>query len=66
MRAANNRENNREFFELASRNREFCPKAANFVREQGINREFCGYLAKLLFTKWLVPTLLGFKKLTGN
>jgi hypothetical protein len=41
-----NRENNREFFELALKSIEFCPKSANFDLEQGINREFCGYLAE--------------------
>jgi hypothetical protein len=42
----NNRELNREFFEFALKSIEFCPKSANFAFEQGINREFCGYLSE--------------------
>jgi hypothetical protein len=42
----NNRELNREFFEFPLKSIEFCPKSANFALEQGINREFCGYLTE--------------------
>ena len=34
--------------------------------EQGINREFCGYLAKAPSLFSFVHFKLGFKKLTGN
>jgi hypothetical protein len=61
-----NRENNREFFEFDHKIIEFCPKSANFLQEQGINREFCGYPAKLLSTNQLIVIFVGFKKLTGN
>jgi hypothetical protein len=63
---AKNREKNREFLDSDLKIVEFCPKSVNFVQKQGINREFCGYLPKLLSTRWLVLILVGFKKLTGN
>ena len=61
-----NREKNRGVSDSDPKIVEFCPKSANILQRQGINREFCGYLPKLLSTKWLVTILVGFKKLTGN
>jgi hypothetical protein len=40
------REINREFFAFDLGIAEFCPKSANFVLNQGITREFSGYLFK--------------------
>ena len=61
-----NREINREFSRFGLEIVEFCPKSANFVQEQGINRKFCGFPAKLLSTRRLGPISARFKKLTGN
>jgi hypothetical protein len=61
-----NREFNRKFSDSTLKIIELCQKSENFVQKQGINREFCGYLAKLFSTTCLVPILYGFKKLTGN
>src|SRR5207302_6676915 len=65
-RKPKNREKNRGVSDSVSQIVEFCPKSANFVRRQGINREFRGYLAKLLSTRWLDPVSGRCKKLTGN
>src|SRR5205085_8273409 len=45
---------------------EFCPKYANFAQNQGINREFCGFLAKSRSTKHLLLFGARFKEITGN
>jgi hypothetical protein len=42
LKKAKIRENNREFFELAPKSIEFCPKSANSPLGQGTNREACG------------------------
>ena len=46
-----NRENNREIFRFGLKIVEFCPKFANFLPRQGINREFSRYPAKPLKTE---------------
>jgi len=41
-------------------------KYANFAQDQGINREFCGFLSKRLLAKHLLLFCGGCKKITGN
>src|SRR5438270_14073831 len=57
-----NREKNRGISRSGLEIVEFCPKSANFVQRQGINREFCGFPTKLLSTRWLGPFSGRFKK----
>ena len=66
VRKQKNREENRGIFEFDLKIVEFCPKSANFALDQGINREFCGYLPNLPSTKQLAPFRVRFKKITGN
>src|SRR4029077_5169949 len=60
-----NKEKYRAFFESDLESIEFCPKSASFVQNQGINREFCGFLSNVRSTKYLL-LCAGFKKITGN
>lgn len=60
------RENNRGASEFGLEIVEFCPKCADFVLNQGINSEFCGFLPTPLSTKRLALFSPGLKKITRN
>src|SRR5882724_9036686 len=63
---SNNREKNRRLFRICLKIIELCPKSANFVERQGVNREFCGNLPERLRTKRLSHFSARFRKLTGS
>jgi hypothetical protein len=63
---ARNRDKNSKFFEFDAKIIEFCPKYANFAQNQGINRDFCGFLRKPLSAEQLTPFPKRFKKITGK
>jgi hypothetical protein len=65
----NNREIYREFFGHGAKTSKFCPKAAHFTGEQGINRELSGISkipCKPAATLDLAAFSKRFKERTGN
>ena len=63
---AKNTENNSEVFQIDLEIAEFRPNYANFSKNQGINREFCGFRPKPQAIGCLGTLAAGFEKIAGK